>query len=331
MRRGTSCVAVIGTGSAGMRHLGIIQQLNEGRPIAVPVRPDRIGQLESLGYCAVEDLDKAVEMGASLCIIATDTGRHVKDGLLAIQRGLDLLVEKPLSVDAQGARQLVSKASEAGRRLFVGCVLRFSDSLNKFRDALARVGRLHAVRIECQSYLPDWRPYRPYHESYSARAEEGGVLRDLVHEIDYAGAIFGWPKAVQARVRNLGRLGIKADEVADLLWETEDGCLVSLSLDYLSRLPRRRVRAAGEWGTLEWDGIENTVTVSLAGRPVEVVESSQTRDEMFLEQARAFVHASQGVWDPRLATGEEGVKALAVCDAARQASDSRRQERVEYL
>ncbi len=37
-----------------------------------------------------------------------------------------------------------------------------------------------------QSWLPDWRPDRDYRESYSARLDEGGVLRDLVHEIDYA-------------------------------------------------------------------------------------------------------------------------------------------------
>lgn len=91
------------------------------------------------------------------------------------------------------------------------------------------------------------------------------------------------------------------------------------------------MRAFGEFGTLEWDGAENTVTLALADRTPQVIRSSQSRDEMFLLQDRAFIEATRGVDDPRLATGEEGVKALSVCDAARRASTSRKQEAVEYL
>jgi predicted dehydrogenase len=155
-------------------------------------------------------------------------------------------------------------------------------------------------------------------------------LRDLIHEIDYAGWIFGWPKTVQACVRNLSRLGIDTDEVAELLWETAAGCTVSVGLDYLSRPSRRRMRVAGELGMLEWDGIEGTVTLALPDVPVRVERSYQTLDGMFLEQARAFIGVSRGIYDPRLATDEDGVKALAVCDAGRRASENRREELVKY-
>jgi len=266
-----------------------------------------------------------------MCIIASDTDEHLSDGLAALELELDLLVEKPLATDASKAGQLWTRAKKGGRKVFVGCVMRFSESLKQFWDLLGIIGRLHSVCIECQSYLPEWRPARPYKQSYSARENGGGVLRDLIHEIDYAGWLFGWPARLQASVRNLGRLGIEADEAAELMWETPDGCVVSVRLDYLSRPHRRRMRASGELGTLEWDGIEGTVTLALAETPVRTIRSSQTRDEMFLAQARAFIDACCGVVDRRLATGEEGVKALAVCDAARRASNSRREERVEYL
>jgi predicted dehydrogenase len=51
---------------------------------------------------------------------------------------------------------------------------------------------------------------------------------------------------------------------------------------------------------------------------------------MFLAQAYAFVKALLGKRDPRLATAEDGIKALAICDAARRASDRRCEESVEY-
>ena len=327
---GSVCVAVMGTGSAGMRHLWVLQKIPEVRPIAVPRRGERCRELEEVGFVVGRNIKHAAEMGAKFCIVASDTGRHMEDALVALECGLDVLVEKPLAPDAQQARVLSHRVKETNRKLFVGCVMRFSESLNQFRNLLSRVGRLHSVRIECQSYLPDWRPQRPYRDSYSARAEDGGVLRDLIHEVDYAGWLFGWPVAVQATIRNLGRLGIAADEITDLMWEGREGVVVSLTLDYLSRPPRRSMKAMGEWGTLEWDGIEGTVKLALAGGSSEVLRSSQTRDETFLDQANAFINVAKGPRDSRLATGDEGVKALAVCDAARMASASRREETVEY-
>ena len=270
-------------------------------------------------------------MGSRLCVVATDSGRHAEDGLAAIEHGLDALIEKPLSVTVTTARDLCRAAEQGQGKLYVGCVLRFSESLNRFKELLDGIGRPHSVRIECQSYLPEWRPARPYQESYSAHTDEGGVLLDLIHEIDYAGWLFGWPAALHALVRNCGRLQIQSDESADLLWETEGGCVVSIRLDYLSTPARRLMTAFGEEGALEWNGVKNTVTLLRKGAPPLKFVSRQTRDEMFSAQARAFIQASRGAGHSRLVTCQEGIKALAVCDAARRASTSRREESVEYL
>lgn len=323
-------VAVVGTGSSGMQHLRILRDAAGIQAIAIPRRLDRIRDLERAGYAVAKDLNEAVGTGAMLCIIATDTGRHEEDTLAALECGLHVLVEKPLAVNAQAASRLRARAEAVDRQLVVGCVLRFSESLTRFRERLPEIGRLHSVRIECQSYLPEWRPQRPYQQSYSARAREGGALLDLIHEIDYAGWLFGWPASLQARIRNLGRLGIDAEEAADLMWEIREGALISVSVDYLTRSSRRWMRASGEQGTLEWDGINGVVTFAGSGMPLTSVRSSQTREAMWLAQARAFVRATCGMSDERLATGEDGVNALAVCDAARRASDSRAEERVEY-
>lgn len=326
----TCCIAVIGTGSIGMRHLSVLRQVPGVRPVAIPTRPGRIQHLTEAGYFAVKDLFEAVRASATHCIVATDTGRHVEDALAALANQIDVLVEKPLSTNAQQASQLCMRAVHSGRKIFVGCVLRFAETLNTFRNLQSRIGRLHSVRIECQSYLPHWRPDRPYEESYSARADEGGVLRDLIHEIDYAGWLFGWPVVLEARLRNLGRLRIAAEEAADLAWETPQGCVISMSLDYLSRPSRRYVRASGEFGTLEWDGTAGEVTLMLASEGKQVFRSTQTTDEMLLAQDIAFIEACRGHPDPRLATCEDGAKALAVCDAARLAARNRREEEINY-
>lgn len=319
-------VAVIGTGSAGLHHLEALRATPGATPIAVPIRSDRGAELAADGYTVAAGIGEAAEAGATRLIVATDTARHLSDALDGIEAGCDVLVEKPLARDAIEAQQLVPVAERAGRKLYVGCVLRFSDSLKTFRSMLGEVGALHVVRIECRSYLPDWRTGRPYLESYSADAEEGGVLRDLIHEIDYAGWIFGWPANVEARLRNLGRLGIAAEEAADLAWETPAGCRVSIGLDYLTRPPRRRMWAFGEGGTLAWDGIAREVRFEDATGQVREVTADEHRETRFRRQAEAFL----GAGDDRPATGLEGWRALAVCDAARRSSEAGQAEAVQY-
>ncbi len=152
-------------------------------------------------------------------------------------------------------------------------------------------------------------------------------MRDLIHEIDFAGWLFGWPRAVWGRLRNLGRLGIEAEECADLAWETVGGALVSVSLDYLSRPSARCMCARGESGTLEWEHAPGVVRFTAADGATETSECPQTRDERLLDQDLAFLE--QGVHcDERLATGEDGLRAVAVCDAGRRSSETSAREEV---
>ncbi len=321
---------VVGTGSIGLRHLRLLHQSFEGQVAAMPIRSERRTLLTEQGFRVVASWEEAARLGIRYAVIATDTACHPTGIEAAAKAGCDVLVEKPLAVDSQVARMAMNVAISLERKVWVGCCLRFQSAMNDFRHFLTHVGKVYSVRIECQSYLPDWRPDRPYRDSYSARAGEGGVLRDLIHEIDYATWLFGWPRAVQAKIRNLERLGIEAEETADLLWETDDGVLVSMSLDYLSRPSRRRMRVVGEQGSLEWDGITHVVTLAMAGQAEQVFHSPQSHDEMYLAQDLAFIESSRTSPDPRLATGEDGVRALAICDAARRAAESRCEVEVEY-
>jgi predicted dehydrogenase len=313
---------VIGTGSIGLRHLSALR--DDGQPVvALPKRPDRAPELNRLGFSVATSLEEAARDGATRAIVATDTRCHEADTLASLKCGMDTLVEKPLTPTLAEARRIRDAARASRHRVFVGCTLRFSESLRQFRSWLPRLGALHAVRIECQSYLPDWRPGRPYRESYSARPGEGGVLRDLIHEIDYAGWLFGWPTQVQATLRNPHRLGIEVEEIADLFWLTSNGASVSICLDYITHPPCRRMVARGEHGTLEWDGIAQRVAFSSKAESCESI-SGQTRDEMVLAQDRAFLTLGE----PHLATLEDAMRAVALCDAARAASESRREEKV---
>jgi len=278
--------------------------------------------LKKEGLKVAKDLKEVADAGASFCVVATDSKEHARHILEAELLKMAVLSEKPLCTQFPEAWALSQKCTDV-KKIFVGCVLRFSESLQFFKKSLSNIGRIYSVRIECQSYLPDWRPDRDYKKSYSAKNGEGGVLLDLIHEIDYASWIFGWPSAVSGDLRNFGILGIDSEEMADLHWENDQGVFISLSLDYLSRIPRRKIRALGQNGVLEWDGLKDLVCLEIAGKAAEITRFSQTRDDMFLKQAKAFLNF-EGT------SMEEGMKALAICDAARLSSATGQKQTVLY-
>lgn len=321
-----SRIAVYGTGSIGFRHMRVLRDRCGAEVVAVPVRASRSAELRSQGFEVAESLEAAAASGARLAVIATDTKRHVSDLRHALALGMDALVEKPVAATASGLDEVGEEIKRRGRRVYVGCNLRFDAGMNLLRQRLPEIGAVHSVRIECQSYLPDWRPERDYRESYSARADEGGVMRDLIHEIDYAVWLFGRPKQVWAKLNNSGRLGIAAEDECDLWWRTPGGANVSIRLDYLSRNPRRGMIVRAENGDASWDAIARKVTVSPVGKPIERIDTPQERDDMMAEQAQAFIAAAAGAEPGCLATFEDGAFAIALCDAARQSSQSGKME-----
>lgn len=319
-------LAVRGTGSIGTRHITVLRDLLQLKPVAVPVRAERLTELKGKGFQVAAALERVSGPGPHACVVATSTERHLPDAQDALRKGFSVLIEKPLSHSSEGLRQLKDLADATGLKVFVGCNLRFHRGLCRFRGQLPKLGPVHSVRIECQSYLPDWHPDSDYRRSYSARKNTGGVLLDLIHEIDYAMWLFGRPEKVFAKLQHSGTLEIESEDTADLLWTAPHAAAVSIRLDYITRRTRRRMTAIGSNGTLEWDAIGQTVRwVSNAGEE-EVVRIEQKRDTMYRDQAEAFLRALSGGSPGDLATLEEGADAVAVCDAARRSSASGREE-----
>ncbi len=320
-------VLVLGTGSIGMRHLTVLSGLEGIVPVAVPVRPAKVATLRAEGRQAAP-LDDALAMSPVAAIVATDTGRHVADTTTLLRHGCHVLTEKPLSPTTDGLAELARLRHERQRSVFVACCLRFHPGLRRFKDELGSIGPVHHVRIECQSHLPDWRPGVDHRTTYAARADEGGVLRDLIHEIDYASWIFGRPASVLATLTPGDSLGIASEAAADLMWQA-GGATIVIRLDYLTRESRRRMTAFGRNGEITWDAIANTVSVKMHSEGARVYDVVFDRNSMMRAQAQTFLAAAaDAAADDALATFDDGAFAVAVCDAARTSASSRRSEPV---
>lgn len=315
-------VAVRGSGSIGSRHIEVLRGLGHS-VIAVPVRTDRQVELREQGVQTAQSLSSARAAGATHAVIATNTGRHLADATEAVYAGLHVLVEKPLASTDEGIDELANAALRAGRSVHVAFCLRFDQSLGAFRAQLPAVGAIHHVTIACQSYLPSWRPGRDHRTSYSASPVEGGVLRDLSHEIDYARWLFGRPNGpISALLANTGRLGIEAEDAASLAWRLEGGATLQMRLDYTTLHARRSILVQGSLGELEWNGIATTVRLRLGDEPESLTRYATSRNAMYEEQAKAFLSESPG---ETLCTLAEARAVVLHSDAARRSSEQERQ------
>jgi predicted dehydrogenase len=306
--------AVLGQGSIGRRHAGLLRELGHW-----------VVTFDPIADADTRDERAALE-AADAAVVASPTSEHLDQARRAVAAGCHVLVEKPLSTAAAGVDALLAEATAGGRLLAVAMNLRFHPGPRGVRDAIAagEIGRPLTAAVSFGSYLPDWRPEADYRRSYSARSElGGGVLLDVVHELDYATWALGEVVEVSAWLERVSDLEIDVEDVALLHLRHASGALSSVQLDYLDRSYRRGCRVVGSEGTVSWDWGEEAVTVLRPGREPERRPAPSDVQAAYRAQAAAFA-AAVGGGGGGLVSGEEGLAALRVIDAARESSATRR-------
>ncbi|MEW1955040.1 Gfo/Idh/MocA family oxidoreductase [Terrabacter sp. NPDC080008] len=324
-------VVVRGSGSIGQRHARVFRQ--EGADVSLwPVRDRGLppGTVDdATGARLLDDASGPAALRDTLVVVATDTARHVSDALQALDAGArTVLVEKPVAPTAADAAALTDHPRSGD--VWVAAPLRAHEAFRHLHRLVGRLDDGGSAHVWSQSWLPDWRPDRDYRESYSARPGEGGVLRDLVHEIDYATVLFGPPTLLGAGVSTTGPLDIEADQAASLLW-TAGSFDVAARLDYVTRPTTRGVVVRSPDGVLEWDVVRATIRHTTADGDVteQAFDHDLDRDIVMGTQARAALElrpwAPAPVRIPRGAPANlaEGVAAVRLCDEARALSTSR--------
>jgi predicted dehydrogenase len=87
--------------------------------------------------------------------VCTPNHLHLPLAEAALAAGKHVICEKPLALDAAGARQLVDAAAEAGRQAAVPFVYRYYPTVREARERI-RTGASGPVRLLHGSYLQDW-------------------------------------------------------------------------------------------------------------------------------------------------------------------------------
>jgi predicted dehydrogenase len=301
-------IAVLGTGSIGRRHLRILNEIGVST-IAVPARKERLFELKKDGFKTATTLEEAKRMGAVGVIICTDTGRHINDCLTALNLDLLVLCEKPLATSKEEALKIESLISG---NLFVGYNLRYDSGFQTLFNIKSEIGEFFYIYSECRSYLPEWRKNVNYLESYSARENEGGVILDLSHEIDYLCYFYGIPENVFGVRRNFGILGIKGEEFASAIFDYKDSLAV-VTIDYISRNPVRRCILSAKNGDATYDFLSAKLIINHEGKE-EIMEFKRKPDELYRKELEEFIGILNGGRRQFLGTYEESLNVLKVID-----------------
>jgi hypothetical protein len=287
---------VVGYGSIARRHVENLQAC--GISELTIVRPSGRSSDAPKSLRFVSSIAEGMETMPDCAVIASPSAAHIESLLPLLNAGVPCYVEKPVAVSAAQVKQLRDLASRVTVSM-TGCNLRFLPSLQRMQKEIAAgaIGEPVRASLQAGQWLPDWRPARDYRETYSAKAAQGGgVIFDLIHEIDAARWLLGDFDQVLAIGGKRSRLEIDAEDVAAiLLGRRGAGPVVAIGLDYVARQPVRRHEVIGEEGTLVWDLAAARLSLITAKGERVLAKDAADFDvgTTYLRAMRAFVNAVQ--------------------------------------
>ena len=332
-------ILVVGTGSIGKRHLRIAREQFPNAEINV-LGHRAVSKIPEFSNGYLTTIEEAIQFAPQIAIIANPSTFHIPIAQALANNGTHLLIEKPISSITDGILELIETCKGHNCVLQVGYNLRYSPSMQKFRELLHAgvIGNLLSVRCEVGQYLPTWRPENDYRIGVSANKDlGGGVLLELSHELDYLQWIFGDVDWVRATLTRQSSLEINVEDSAHLTlgfkFETGQHQLIgTLNMDFIRHDQTRSCTAIGSKGSLRWDGIAGEVSVfeEDASSWKNLFTHTPLRDETYLSEWQEFVNCVNSGIAPS-ATGQDGLRVLEVVESARSSASTGAQVSVSEI
>jgi predicted dehydrogenase len=179
-------VALIGAGSVGRRHAGVLQQLGARITSVTDAHPavaEKLGrELDAPAFTSPEAaLDHAAADAVYVCV---PPFAHGPGELAALSRGLPLFVEKPVGLGRETAEEIGALVEETGVVTGTGYHWRCMDAVEHARGLLA-----DAPALLANGYWLDKRPPVPW---WGRMDRSGGqVVEQLTHVLDTARFLLG--------------------------------------------------------------------------------------------------------------------------------------------
>lgn len=241
-------VAVLGTGSLGKEHVRLYAHFGTQRQtdlVAIYDTNNEVARHIASKYQthAAGSIAEAIEDAEAVSIV-TPTSTHFELAKMCLQQGKHVLIEKPMTENAEQAGELIRLAQEKNCVLQVGHVERFNPVFN-YLESVATEPRF----VETHRLSP-----------YPARSTDIGVVLDLmIHDLDVVLAF------VKSPVISVDAVGIpvlsKSEDIANARLRFANGCVANLTVSRISPDRMRKIRV--------FSGPTNTCYISLDYRAQE--------------------------------------------------------------
>ena len=321
-------LGLAGLGSMGRNHLRVISNhpdtilaaVADPTPEALEAAVAQTGAqgfADPLVMIATAELDGVV--------VAAPTTNHSALALAAIERGLPVLVEKPLAATVDDAIAIVSAARKRGVRIQVGHVERYN-------PAVLEMGRLLRAGWLSTIYAITSRRAGPFPD----RIRDVGVTVDLgTHDVDMLSWVAG-ERPVRVYAETSQRIHASHEDLTFGLMHFPSGATGFMDVDWLTPAKRRSLVTVGEEGMFELDyltqkltftrsnverpqmiaGYATTFTGDVAEIPVVSIEPLRAQLDEFVRVLRSG--------DKPYVDGEDGLWAVGIANALLTAAAERR-------
>jgi predicted dehydrogenase len=230
-------LGVIGVGSLGFHHARILSTRDDidfaGVSDASPARLAEVA--EKLGVHAAADTDALLGQ-VDAVVIAVPTSAHEAVALAAIERGVHVLIEKPIAPTLDAADLIVAAADAAGVLVQIGHVERFNAALRACEPYLEAPLFVESHRLA---------PFNP-------RGTDVAVVLDLmIHDLDLVLSLMKRP------VRAVAAVGVPvltgSVDIANARLEFEGGGVANLTASRVSLERMRKIRFFQRSGYISLD------------------------------------------------------------------------------
>jgi len=294
-------VGVVGVGVMGSNHARVFADLPGVRLVGVagPDRNQRDFVSGILGCTTFGTMEGLLDHGVDALTIAAPTHLHRELAIACIERGVHVLVEKPIASSVEEGRAIIAAARRAGVALMVGHVERFNPTVEAIKEAIRDEDILSIAITRVGPFPP--------------RMSNVGVVIDLaVHDIDL---IRWFTESDIAEVQpQLSSAVAEREDIALLQFRTASGVLAHINTNWLTPFKARNVTIATRKKYITGDLLTRQVTECFGFQPdgsYSMRHLSVGHAEPLRAELQAFIGAVRNGTEPAV-TGEEGVAGLEI-------------------
>lgn len=309
-------VLVLGVGSIGERHLRCFQNTGRATLSFVEVNPQLRATIAERYSIArhYDHVEAALADDIECAVIATPAPWHVSMAQVLAERGVHLLIEKPLSISLDGVDRLQQTIAERGIVAAVGYTMRSHPSLIAMQQAISsgRFGRPVQLVAVMGQHFPTYRPaYRQIY--YNNHATGGGAIQDaLTHALNAGEWMVGPIDRVVVDAAHQVLPDVDVEDTVHVLARHGD-VLGNYSLNQHQPANEFTLTVICERGMARFENHERRWRWTLqpdSGWTDETVPPFE-RDRLYIDQANAFLDAVDGQTN-RLCSVADGLQTLRV-------------------